>query len=303
MEVKYCKTCGKQLPENRHARLVYCSIECNPRKRKPTAIQGRTCPVCGKTVVRKYANGGCPKYCSTRCRWLATYERNPAKYYKPCVLCEKPVLQYGGRIKYCSPECRSLDAIKNQTQTCQLCGKSFKYKQLRKYCSKKCQIKALHKSNQENGMWEKKIKQTCGYCGKTYYVAQCQNLFKFCSNKCCNAFWGKKYRANKKNVVSKDYSFAEVCEKDKYICQLCGKPVDTSLNYPDPMSASIDHIYPISKGGPDIIENVQLTHLSCNIRKNNKIIKETSNKRVIEGVKIWQERVQHQSQLISDRTE
>ena len=51
-------------------------------------------------------------------------------------------------------------------------------------------------------------------------------------------------------------------------CALCGKPVDFSLKFPDPMSPTVDHIVPIAKGGhPSALENLQLAHLSCNRRK------------------------------------
>ena len=54
-------------------------------------------------------------------------------------------------------------------------------------------------------------------------------------------------------------------------CALCGKPVDKSLRTPHPMSAEVDEIIPVSKGGsPYDRDNVQLTHRSCNQRKSNK---------------------------------
>ena len=57
------------------------------------------------------------------------------------------------------------------------------------------------------------------------------------------------------------------------ICGICGKPVDKRIRYPDPMSACIDHIIPIDRGGnPSAIENLQLAHLCCNRQKSDKII-------------------------------
>ena len=55
------------------------------------------------------------------------------------------------------------------------------------------------------------------------------------------------------------------------ICGICGKPVDFSLKYPDPLSATIDHIIPIAKGGhPSDIGNLQLAHRWCNRQKSDK---------------------------------
>lgn len=56
------------------------------------------------------------------------------------------------------------------------------------------------------------------------------------------------------------------------VCALCGRPVDKTLKYPHPMSATIDHIIPIDRGGhPSDIENLQLAHFACNRAKSNKL--------------------------------
>lgn len=59
------------------------------------------------------------------------------------------------------------------------------------------------------------------------------------------------------------------------ICALCGKPVDFSLRYPNPMAKSIDHIIPINRGGhPSDISNLQLAHWCCNRKKADKLQRE-----------------------------
>ena len=61
-----------------------------------------------------------------------------------------------------------------------------------------------------------------------------------------------------------------IYKRDNYTCQLCGKKVKMDKKRPDPMSPSIDHILPLSKGGTHEPRKVQLTHLRCNLRKQNK---------------------------------
>ena len=57
------------------------------------------------------------------------------------------------------------------------------------------------------------------------------------------------------------------------ICALCGKPVDMELKYPHPLSACVDHIIPVAKGGhPSDINNLQLSHWSCNRAKSDRVI-------------------------------
>ena len=59
------------------------------------------------------------------------------------------------------------------------------------------------------------------------------------------------------------------------VCGICGLPVDFSYKYPHPLSACIDHIIPIVKGGhPSDIDNLQLAHMMCNRQKSDKIMKE-----------------------------
>lgn len=58
------------------------------------------------------------------------------------------------------------------------------------------------------------------------------------------------------------------------VCGICGKPVDFSLKFPDPMSPTVDHIIPVAKGGhPSDIDNLQLAHFYCNRAKSDKLAK------------------------------
>lgn len=54
------------------------------------------------------------------------------------------------------------------------------------------------------------------------------------------------------------------------VCGICGRPVDKSLKSPDPMSATVDHIIPVSKkGDPVSLDNLQLAHRCCNRKKSD----------------------------------
>ena len=57
------------------------------------------------------------------------------------------------------------------------------------------------------------------------------------------------------------------------VCAICGAPVDKRLKFPNPYSATIDHIIPLSRGGdPTALDNMQLAHMKCNRAKSNKTI-------------------------------
>jgi 5-methylcytosine-specific restriction endonuclease McrA len=62
------------------------------------------------------------------------------------------------------------------------------------------------------------------------------------------------------------------------VCAICGKPVDKTLKSPHPLSATVDHIIPINKGGhPSDISNLQLAHRCCNREKSDKILKQSGH--------------------------
>ncbi|MFJ4637603.1 HNH endonuclease [Streptomyces hygroscopicus] len=68
----------------------------------------------------------------------------------------------------------------------------------------------------------------------------------------------------------------DVYERDKWTCGLCRRPVDPGLAWPHPMSASVDHILPLSQGGSHTLANVQCAHLSCNSSKGDRTIEEVN---------------------------
>lgn len=55
-----------------------------------------------------------------------------------------------------------------------------------------------------------------------------------------------------------------VIERDGFVCGLCGGEVE-------PDDVHIDHIMPKSLGGPDLLDNLQVSHSLCNMRKGNRI--------------------------------
>lgn len=76
-------------------------------------------------------------------------------------------------------------------------------------------------------------------------------------------------RARKLAAFVEDFDRAAVFERDGWVCQLCGGVVDPNVRWPDPLSASVDHIVPLSRGGAHGLDNVQLAHMGCNSRKWN----------------------------------
>ena len=50
-------------------------------------------------------------------------------------------------------------------------------------------------------------------------------------------------------------------------CHICGKPIDYTLKWPDPMSFEADHVKAFSRGGADNLSNKRASHRTCNSTK------------------------------------
>jgi hypothetical protein len=80
-------------------------------------------------------------------------------------------------------------------------------------------------------------------------------------------------RARKFGVDSEWYSPQQVLEAYGTDCHICDGPID--LDAPRgtgkpgwEMGLQIDHVIPLSKGGPDVMDNVRPAHGYCNNVKN-----------------------------------
>lgn len=140
--------------------------------------------------------------------------------------------------------------------------------------------RAYYANNREkiltrNNEWIKANSQKRSAQRKMYYAI---NSEKF-------KIWGKinsekiadnhrRRRALKRNVTIEHFSSLEIFNRDNWICQLCHKKVNKRLKWPHPLSASLDHIIPLSLNGTHERKNVQLAHLSCNLKAHTRGIKQ-----------------------------
>jgi 5-methylcytosine-specific restriction endonuclease McrA len=60
----------------------------------------------------------------------------------------------------------------------------------------------------------------------------------------------------------------QLVQRDGTDCGICGYEVDVEADAKDDLRPSIDHVIPRCAGGSDGAENLQLTHLWCNLTKN-----------------------------------
>lgn len=105
--------------------------------------------------------------------------------------------------------------------------------------------------------------RTCETCGEDWKTRNPEG--RFCSMEC----YGESLRGD--GPASRPHISMtvrqHVYDRDGWQCQLCGGDVAMTWQPTDPERPSLDHIVPVSVGGDDAPENLQLAHLSCNVQK------------------------------------
>ena len=219
----------------------------------------KLCKECGSSIDATNPRGPRPKYCSMACAKRASaITRNPEKY------------------EALKAEKRAANAAKPRpVLTCSVCRESFAAgKTTIKFCSSRCSNKNLDLNNPIRCS-----EADCdrGVRGKGLCAMHWRRLAR-AEGREANPAWDDnrrahyhKRRAQKLGTQVEDLRPIDIFERDIWLCGLCVTPVDPESAWPDPMSPSLDHILPLSKGGTHTYENVQLAHLTCNVSKGNRI--------------------------------
>ncbi len=87
----------------------------------------------------------------------------------------------------------------------------------------------------------------------------------------------RRRRANRFNNGFEYYKESEVLELYGDSCHICNIKIDLSAPRLPGLDGwenglHIDHLVPLSKGGPDTLDNVRPSHGSCNVRKHAKTL-------------------------------
>ena len=96
-----------------------------------------------------------------------------------------------------------------------------------------------------------------------------------------NPEWGarsdRRRRARHAGVESEVYYPQQVLDMWGTDCYLCDEPIDLEANRQIghvgwERGLHMDHVIPISAGGPDLVSNIRPTHGGCNLRKSATIV-------------------------------
>lgn len=235
-----CEQCGKTF-ESGMSNARFCGRTCQVKQYRLDSglIQpeppDRACRTCGTSLVGTFRN---KIHCSGRCESWA--RRNPGVPWVPA----KPVCEFCG------------------------VGLGSGRRSGTRYCSLRCS---------ERFRFGVQIGHivACKQCGQDFVATAKTNVL--CSSPCRRA---EKHGNNLRrlSVIQRGYRDGEtftrldVFERDGWMCYLCSEPVEPLLRYPDPWSASVDHVVALSRGGQHTLDNVACTHFRCNLQKLTKSI-------------------------------
>jgi 5-methylcytosine-specific restriction endonuclease McrA len=194
-----------------------------------------------------------------------------------CVQCGEPITAEGRR-KFCTRACylannrvagreRQRALLRVVEHPCEACGVPVMGKH-RKWCEE-CAHGRVEPWKLRRRLGLPDVQHgVCIGCGQafTWMIRKGQQP-RYCTELCSNRTRRDRRRAHEKGGYVEDVPRLEIFERDRWICQLCGRKINRRLKHGHPMAAVIDHIVPLADGGLHERRNCQAAHAWCNSSK------------------------------------
>lgn len=232
-------------------------------------VRRENCVGCGADLSTKQKSMR-QQACSRDCA-RATHGLPPGSTSYVCVGCSQEFQPNPGRptaTTYCSSKCArshvKAEALSRHERECVECGTGFDPRTQHGRTSKNVRCPNCRTGPRAPLEWG-----SCADCGAEF-LGDPQR--RYCSRTCSQT---SQYRVGRARRRLSDSSidrvpFFSVADQCGGRCGICGSDVNLDLKNPHPLSATIDHIIPLSH--PDSshdLGNLQLAHLSCNSSKQD----------------------------------
>lgn len=247
----------------------------------------KRCEGCENTfhLIRLGKGQSTKRYCSDACQrreYARRYRSSSEFICQQCGAGFRP--KRNDRTSYCSRQC-SFEAKRERAakRECPVCSTAFMVRpgKKKKFCSATCRtsgrmsmlprVKVRHCAC---GSVIEKNKHRCYACKTERDRQRQRNKRTPESRRRHRAKYGKSWRKKARHygVPYEPINITAVFERDRWHCQLCGCKTPQSKRglYADDAAPTLDHIVPISKGGPHLYANVQCACRKCNTMKGNK---------------------------------
>ena len=200
---------------------------------------------------------------------------------KLCIICNKEI--DGSHYSYCKSCNNKRSAEYRQNNKEQLKESKKEYYQNNKeqilelkkeyYQDNKEQIIERQKEHYQNNKEQKKEYQKEHYQNNKEKIRESQKEYNQ-NNTHKKREYERKRRALKQRNIHKPYTEDQVLKLYGAACHICKKPVSLSANRSPgapgwEQGLHLDHVIPISKGGPDTLDNVKPAHGLCNLQKKD----------------------------------
>lgn len=218
----------------------------------------RTCQGCDTVIVPGARERNKRRWCSDACRISAYREAHPEYQIRKAELAARRHRE-------------TFVPVPLHSLTCSTCGETFLARNATAlYCSQLCRGRALTAARKADGRAKAYREQNADRI-HAYNVEYAPKWRVSDTGRWAIKAGGCRRRARMNDVELEEFTHVEIFERDRWICGLCESAIDPELRWPDRMSASLDHVIPISLGGGHLRSNVQPAHLVCNIRKGNRV--------------------------------
>jgi hypothetical protein len=254
-----CPVCGSALKVGaRGRRRIYCSVNCQQKAKRHriNALRRRACEQCGDIVD----GHGAKKFCSRECYLQATREkRQPA-----------PVIG-------CRAGDHSACKLDNRHGACSECGKTVRLSR----SSASPDRRRCRECRERNPR-----RQPATFVPQDLTCPTCEGEFtqkrvgqKYCcvehrpprpGMRTAGRVAASRRRRLRHATGWDGVTDAEIFERDRWKCGICGKRIGRSFKAPHPRSKSVDHVIPLSEGGDDTAANKRAAHLGCNLSRGNR---------------------------------
>lgn len=210
-------------------------------------MEVRTCRACSRELTKKPGPGRWPRWCSTGCK---SESLRTVREANECPGCREAFLPRRRDQRFCTEQCRhkAWRAANMDSERTRASRQTFRSRAKPKLSA-------------------------CPFCGDAIHSSR-----RSCREPACvlryNAARQAQYthaRRMQKQATAERFLPGEVFERDGWVCGICAEPVDPTVAYPGRLSASLDHIVPLSKGGSHTRANAQCAHLGCNSKKGNRV--------------------------------
>lgn len=269
MSDRTCRACAEPIAVERRSDATVCGKACatwarrHPGVLRPCGLQTYICAHCdGKFTRPKLLRAKRPRFCDDVCWEAWRHQQRPFGEWRKAVPFEPRSFTCGD----CGASGEDVGTGPRATR-CALCRRAHEVRRTAVWVldnpdrSREIKLRWARRNPDAAKRWYASNRERHRLHTREY---QAKNRVRVLA-------WKRdrqnRRRARQAAATVEVFTSEEIYARDGWVCGVCRESVDAALRWPDPMSPSLDHIVPLSRDGAHVRLNVQLAHLSCNVRK------------------------------------